>query len=281
MAEPVRAYLEQIGRYALLRADEELQLARLVQRLPALQQLPLPLSPPQRRELRRAQRARERMIQANLRLVVMVAKGYQGRGLELMDLVQEGSLGLIRAVEKFDPTLGYRFSTYAWNWIRQAITRGLETKARTLRLPIHVNQQLRALGRARETLSRQGQATSLEALALEAKLPLAAAALALRMAPDAVSLDAPVGGGESDLIELLPALQPSPMERLERCDHLNRIDTQLQHLPPRDRTVLRLRYFTAQRAKLSVVGDALGCSRERARQIEKRALLRLRLRLVS
>ena len=235
MAEPVRAYLEQIGRYALLRADEELQLARLVQRLPDLQQLTPPLSPQQRRELRRAQRARERMIQANLRLVVMVAKGYQGRGLDLMDLVQEGSLGLIRAVEKFDPTLGYRFSTYAWNWIRQAITRGLETKARTLRLPIHVNQQLRALGRARETLSRQGQSTSLEALAQEAKLPMAAAALALRMAPDAVSLDAPVAGGESELIELLPALQPSPMERLERRDHLNRIDTQLQHLPPESR----------------------------------------------
>ena len=143
MAEPVRVYLEQIGRYALLRPEQEVELARLVQRAQQLEQQ-AQLSPTEKRELRRGRRARERMIQANLRLVVTVAKTYQGRGLDLMDLVQEGSLGLIRAVEKFDPTLGYRFSTYAWNWIRQAISRGLETKGRTLRLPIHVSQQLRA-----------------------------------------------------------------------------------------------------------------------------------------
>ena len=112
MAEPVRAYLEQIGRYALLRPEQEVELARLVQRAQQLEQQ-LQRSPTEQRELRRGRRARERMIQANLRLVVTVAKTYQGRGLDLMDLVQEGSLGLIRAVEKFDPTLGYRFSTYA------------------------------------------------------------------------------------------------------------------------------------------------------------------------
>ena len=160
MAEPVRAYLEQIGRYALLRPEQEVELARLVQRAQQLEQQ-TKLSPTEQRELRRGRRARERMIQANLRLVVTVAKTYQGRGLDLMDLVQEGSLGLIRAVEKFDPTLGYRFSTYAWNWIRQAISRGLETKGRTLRLPIHVTQQLRALHRAHERLWQQGLSTDL------------------------------------------------------------------------------------------------------------------------
>ena len=208
MAEPVRAYLEQIGRYALLRADQEVELARLVQRMQQLKAREEELNPRERREVRRGERARERMIQSNLRLVVMVAKSYQGRGLDLMDLVQEGSLGLIRAVEKFDPTLGYRFSTYAWNWIRQAITRGLETKARTLRLPIHVNQQLRALHRAHEALTRQGLPAPLEAVAEKAGVPPATAALALRMAPTAVSLDTPVAGGETDLIHLLAAAQP-------------------------------------------------------------------------
>ena len=193
MAEPVRAYLEQIGRYALLRPEQEVELARLVQRAQQLEQQ-AQLSPTEQRELRRGRRARERMIQANLRLVVTVAKTYQGRGLDLMDLVQEGSLGLIRAVEKFDPTLGYRFSTYAWNWIRQAISRGLETKGRTLRLPIHVTQQLRALHRAHERLWQQGLSTDLGAVAAEAGVDLKAASLALRMAPGTLSLDTPAVG---------------------------------------------------------------------------------------
>ena len=118
-------------------------------------------------------------------------------------------------------------------------------------------------------------------MAKQAGLPAATAALALRMAPTTVSLDTPVAGGETDLIHLLAAEQPSPMEHVERCDHLTRIDTQLEHLPVRDQTVLKLRFLNPERTKLSVVGETLGCSRERARQIEQRALLRLRLRLAS
>ena len=280
MAEPVRAYLEQIGRYALLRPEQEVELARLVQRAQQLEQQ-IQLSPSEQRELRRGRRARERMIQANLRLVVTVAKTYQGRGLDLMDLVQEGSLGLIRAVEKFDPTLGYRFSTYAWNWIRQAISRGLETKARTLRLPIHVTQQLRALHRAHERLWQQGLSTDLVAVAAEAGVDLKAASLALRMAPGTLSLDTPAAGSESDLLQLLPSAEPSPLEEAERHDRWERVGMQLRHLPERDQQVLRWRYLTPERRKLSVVGEQLGCSRERARQIEQRALLRLRLRMAS
>jgi RNA polymerase sigma factor (sigma-70 family) len=280
MAEPVRAYLEQIGRYALLRPEQEVELARLVQRAQQLEQQ-IQLSPSEQRELRRGRRARERMIQANLRLVVTVAKTYQGRGLDLMDLVQEGSLGLIRAVEKFDPTLGYRFSTYAWNWIRQAISRGLETKARTLRLPIHVTQQLRALHRAHERLWQQGLSTDLVAVAAEAGVDLKAASLALRMAPGTLSLDTPAAGSESDLLQLLPSAEPSPLEEAERHDRWERVGMQLRHLPERDQQVLRWRYLTPERQKLSVVGEQLGCSRERARQIEQRALLRLRLRMAS
>ena len=222
MAEPVRAYLEQIGRYALLRPEQEVELARLVQRAQQLEQQ-TKLSPTEQRELRRGRRARERMIQANLRLVVTVAKTYQGRGLDLMDLVQEGSLGLIRAVEKFDPTLGYRFSTYAWNWIRQAISRGLETKGRTLRLPIHVTQQLRALHRAHERLWQQGLSTDLGAVAAEAGVDLKAASLALRMAPGTLSLDTPAAGSESDLLQLLPSAEPSPLDEAERRDRWERV----------------------------------------------------------
>ena len=280
MAEPVRAYLEQIGRYALLRPEQEVELARLVQRAQQLEQQ-TKLSPPEQRELRRGRRARERMIQANLRLVVTVAKTYQGRGLDLMDLVQEGSLGLIRAVEKFDPTLGYRFSTYAWNWIRQAISRGLETKGRTLRLPIHVTQQLRALHRAHERLWQQGLSTDLGAVAAEAGVDLKAASLALRMAPGTLSLDTPAAGSESDLLQLLPSAEPSPLEEAERHDRWECVGTQLRHLSERDQQVLQWRYLTPERQKLSVVGEQLGCSRERARQIEQRALMRLRLRMAS
>ena len=280
MAEPVRAYLEQIGRYALLRPEQEVELARLVQRAQQLEQQ-IKLSPTEQRELRRGRRARERMIQANLRLVVTVAKTYQGRGLDLMDLVQEGSLGLIRAVEKFDPTLGYRFSTYAWNWIRQAISRGLETKGRTLRLPIHVTQQLRALHRAHERLWQQGLSTDLGAVAAEAGVELKAASLALRMAPGTLSLDTPAAGSESDLLQLLPSAEPSPLEEAERHDRWERVGTQLRHLSERDQQVLQWRYLTPERQKLSVVGEQLGCSRERARQIEQRALMRLRLRMAG
>jgi len=280
MAEPVRVYLEQIGRYALLRPEQEVELARLVQRAQQLEQQ-TKLSPIEQRELRRGRRARERMIQANLRLVVTVAKTYQGRGLDLMDLVQEGSLGLIRAVEKFDPTLGYRFSTYAWNWIRQAISRGLETKGRTLRLPIHVSQQLRALHRAHERLWQQGLDTDLGAVAAEAGVDLKAASLALRMAPGTLSLDTPAAGSESDLLQLLPSAEPSPLDEAERRDRWERVGMQLSHLPERDQQVLQWRYLTPDRQKLSVVGEQLGCSRERARQIEQRALMRLRLRMAS
>ena len=280
MAEPVRAYLEQIGRYALLRPEQEVELARLVQRAQQLEQQDQ-LSPTEKRELRRGRRARERMIQANLRLVVTVAKTYQGRGLDLMDLVQEGSLGLIRAVEKFDPTLGYRFSTYAWNWIRQAISRGLETKGRTLRLPIHVTQQLRALHRVHERRWQQGLSTDLPALAAEAGVDLKAASLALRMAPATLSLDTPAIGSDSDLLHLLPSAEPSPLDEAERRDGWERVGRQLRHLPERDQQVLQWRFLTPERQKLSVVGEQLGCSRERARQIEQRALLRLRLRMAS
>jgi RNA polymerase sigma factor (sigma-70 family) len=157
----------------------------------------------------------------------------------------------------------------------------LETKARTLRLPIHVTQQLRALHRAHERLWQQGLSTDLVAVAAEAGVDLKAASLALRMAPGTLSLDTPAAGSESDLLQLLPSAEPSPLEEAERHDRWERVGMQLRHLPERDQQVLRWRYLTPERQKLSVVGEQLGCSRERARQIEQRALMRLRLRMAS
>ena len=165
----VRLYLQDIGRVDLLTQEEELTLARLVQQREQLLQQGEdgPLNGAERRRaLHRGKRAKERMIQANLRLVVAVAKKYQRRGLELLDLVQEGSLGLERAVERFDPTRGFRFSTYAYWWIRQGITRAIASQSRTIRLPVHITEKLNRIKRAqRELTARHGRTPSVAEIA--------------------------------------------------------------------------------------------------------------------
>ncbi|MFM9099810.1 MAG: sigma-70 family RNA polymerase sigma factor, partial [Cyanobium sp.] len=193
----VRLYLQDIGRVDLLTQEEELTLARLGQQREQLLQQgedgPLD-GAARRRALHRGKRAKERMIQANLRLVVAVAKKYQRRGLELLDLVQEGTLGLERAVERYDPTRGFRFSTYAYWWIRQGITRAIASQSRTIRLPVHITEKLNRIKRAqRELTARLGRAPSVAEIARELELGEAAVRQTLLQLPRPVSLEARVG----------------------------------------------------------------------------------------
>jgi RNA polymerase nonessential primary-like sigma factor len=287
----VRLYLQDIGRVSLLSQEEELTLARLVQERERLLRLQEPdasawaaragLTGHQLRQaLHRGKRARERMIQANLRLVVAVAKKYQRRGLELLDLVQEGSLGLERAVERFDPTRGFRFSTYAYWWIRQGITRALACQSRTIRLPVHITEKLNRLKRAQRLLSaRLGRLPSLPELAGELDLSEQAVRQVLVQVPRPVSLEGRVGHDqESALGDLLADEHATPEQQLTR-EHLHHdLEELLAELNGREALVIRQRFGLDDDTPrtLSEIGACMHLSRERVRQIESHALLKLR-----
>lgn len=294
----VRLYLQDIGRVNLLSQEEELTLARLVQERERL----LRLQPPGgedseagreqwatqagvsatrlRQALHRGKRARERMIQANLRLVVAVAKKYQRRGLELLDLVQEGSLGLERAVERFDPTRGFRFSTYAYWWIRQGITRALASQGRTIRLPVHISEKLNRLKRAQQQLSAElGRAPSLTELATALDMSEAAVRFTLLQVPRPVSLECRVGQEqEGQLGDLLEDGHATPEQVLTREQLHHDLEHLLAELNGREAAVIRLRFGLDDDTPrtLSEIGEGMELSRERVRQIESRALLKLR-----
>ena len=279
MAEPVRVYLEQIGRYALLRPEQEVELARLVQRAQQLEQQ-AQLSPTEKRELRRGRRARERMIQANLRLVVTVAKKYQQRGLELLDLVQEGTLGLERAVEKFDPTRGFRFSTYAYWWIRQGITRAIATQSRTIRLPVHVTEKLNRIKKVQQEIAaNEGRIASMSDLARELGLSEETVRLTLMRVPRSVSLETRVGKDQdTQLGDLLEDGHATPEQQLTRDSLHNDLEELLEELTAREAEVIRRRFGLEDDTPrtLAEIGEGMALSRERVRQIETRALLKLR-----
>ena len=297
----VRQYLRDIGKVQLLTPEEEVTLARLVQRrehLLAQQSRPdrgKPLSelmvdqlaqdcglkPSELRlALHQGRRAKERMIQANLRLVVAVAKKYQQRGLELLDLVQEGTLGLERAVERFDPTRGFRFSTYAYWWIRQGITRAIASQSRSIRLPVHITEKLNRLKRAQRELSlRLGRSPSLAELALELGVSEDTVRLIMQRQPQAISLDRPVGQGqETDLRDLLEDHHPTPEQVLTRAQLRADLMALLEELSSREASVIRLRFGLEDDTPrtLTEIGEQMGISRERVRQIEASALLKLR-----
>ncbi|MGK7909304.1 MAG: RNA polymerase sigma factor, RpoD/SigA family [Synechococcus sp.] len=296
----VRLYLQEIGRVPLLGRDEEVALAQKVQRYMALlekrQELAESLEVPPSleqwaeavqlpvKELRQLERtgsrAKDHMIKANLRLVVSVAKKYQNRGLELLDLIQEGTLGLERAVEKFDPTKGYRFSTYAYWWIRQGITRAIATQSRTIRLPVHITEKLNKIKKAQRQISQtKGRTATIEDIAREMDLSPSQVRELLVKVPRSVSLETKVGKDkDTELGDLLESEDITPEELVTRNSLSRDLETLLEELTSREQDVLRMRFGLedGRTYSLAEIGRALELSRERVRQIESKALQKLR-----
>jgi RNA polymerase primary sigma factor len=283
----VRLYLDNIGRYPLLTKDDESRLSQLIQEgREAKKELTAGVASPARRRLlehrvRAAEAATEQFINSNLRLVVSIAKRYQSEDLPLLDLVQEGNLGLIHAVGKFDWRKGFKFSTYATWWIKQAISRGIDNTARSIRLPVHAGEQVRRLLRARRQIEAlTGRTPNAAELAEALGLPEEQVIDLLRQSSAPVSLDSPIGpDSETELGDVVaePA-ERSPFELVAETMLGGEVDRLLSVLDEREREVLRLRYgFGGANPKtLEEVGTALHLTRERIRQIERAALSKLR-----
>src|SRR6202453_5101864 len=288
MGDSVHTYLKSIGRTSLLTAEQEVDLAKRIEAgLFAEHKLESAtgLEESYRRDLEMVaedgRRAKAHMLEANLRLVVSVAKKYSDRGLSLLDVVQEGNLGLIRAVEKFDYTKGYKFSTYAMWWIRQAIQRGFADSARTIRLPVHVLEMLSKLSRVeRDMHQRLGREPTPEELAVELDRTPDQIEELLRTSRQPISLDSTIGeDGETsigDLIEDVDA--PEASELVDRQLMAEQLRSALDALTPREATIMAMRFslYDGNPHTLDEIGRALGLTRERIRQLEKQSLSKLR-----
>jgi RNA polymerase primary sigma factor len=288
MGDSVHTYLKSIGRRSLLSAEEEVELAKRIEAgLFAEHKLAgeTGLTKRYRADLELVaedgRRAKAHMLEANLRLVVSVAKKYSDRGLSLLDVVQEGNLGLIRAVEKFDYTKGYKFSTYAMWWIRQAIQRGFADSARTIRLPVHVLEMLSKLSRVeRDMHQRLGREPTPEELAVELDRTPDQIEELLRTSRQPISLDSTIGeDGETsigDLIEDVDA--PEASELVDRQLMADQLRHALDALTPREATIMSMRFglYDGNPHTLDEIGKALGLTRERIRQLEKQSLSKLR-----
>lgn len=288
-ADLVRVYLNGIGKTALLDAEEEVELAQQIEvGLYAQHLLDDPdahLTRAMKRDLKilakQGRKARAHLLEANLRLVVSLAKRYTGRGMPLLDLIQEGNLGLIRAMEKFDYTKGFKFSTYATWWIRQAITRGMADQSRTIRLPVHLVEQVNKLSRIRREMYQSlGREPTNEELAEESGIPESKIEMLLRQSRDPVSLDMPVGADEEaplgDFIEDAEATdaEDAVVSALRHDD----IEDIINGLEQREQDVIRLRYGLTDGVPrtLDQIGRQFGLSRERVRQIEREVMAKLR-----
>jgi len=276
-------YLSSIGREPLLTPAEEIELGNQVQSMMQLvEEQRSDYSVQERKTIRIGRRSKQRMMRANLRLVVSVAKKYQGKGLELLDLIQEGSLGLERAVEKFDPTRGYKFSTYAFWWIRQSMTRAIACQSRTIRLPVHLSERLATVRKVSLELSHKlGAMPSRREIAQAIDIPLEELDDLLRQALTTSSLDAPVNAeeGRSFLGDLIAdGSAEEPLERVERGLHQEQLERWLSQLSDQERQVLALRFGLDghDRHTLAEIGRQLEVSRERVRQVELKALRKLR-----
>jgi RNA polymerase primary sigma factor len=286
----VRIYLREIGKVPLLTAHEEVELAKAIEAgLFSREVMQGGCAPchelgASAMELvtiaEEGTRARQRLIEANLRLVVSIAKRYIGRGLVFLDLIQEGNLGLIRAVEKFDYTKGYKFSTYATWWIRQAITRAIADQARTIRIPVHMVETINKLARVQRQLHQDlGREPTTEELARELGLTVGRVAEIQRIAQEPVSLQAPIGEEDSDLGDFIEdADAVVPMEAAAFLMLQDQLEQVLETLSPREQKIIQLRYglIDGHPRTLEEVGRDFGVTRERIRQIESKTLVKLR-----
>ena len=298
--DSIRLYLQEIGRIRLLRADEEIELARKIADLLELERIREKLAEQLDREPRDAEwaeevdmalpafqrrlyfgrKAKEKMVQSNLRLVVSIAKKYMNRGLSFQDLIQEGSLGLIRAAEKFDHEKGYKFSTYATWWIRQAITRAIADQSRTIRLPVHLYETISRIKKTTKLLSQEmGRKPTEEEIATRMEMTIEKLRFIAKSAQLPISLETPIGKEEdSRLGDFIESDGETPEDQVSKSLLREDLEGVLGTLSPRERDVLRLRYGLddGRMKTLEEIGQIFNVTRERIRQIEAKALRKLR-----
>lgn len=298
--DSIRLYLQEIGRIRLLRADEEIELARKIADLLELERIRERLADQLEREPRDSEwalevdmalpaflhrlyvgrRAKDKMVQSNLRLVVSIAKKYMNRGLSFQDLIQEGSLGLIRAAEKFDHEKGYKFSTYATWWIRQAITRAIADQSRTIRLPVHLYETISRIKKTTKILSQEmGRKPTEEEIADRMEMTIEKLRFIAKSAQLPISLETPIGKEEdSRLGDFIEADGETPEDQVSKNLLREDLESVLDTLSPRERDVLRLRYGLddGRMKTLEEIGQIFNVTRERIRQIEAKALRKLR-----